>query len=267
MGRIAMFLTTITAGAIAAASAPTAARAQSVDLATELMMEDALAIDLFIGELFDPSAGSKLSYDTDVASDGASYSFSTVAGSMLDGQPFSLTGSAAEVAAPMPGVEVWMSKDAGLPGLSVTDKETTTKNADGTITVEAEYKRLDKKGNLVEDITQTTIYDLAKGKDGDAGFFSDKNGMKVPKSDFVSTSRRLPDGEWENKVTPVYPELEPKPMPIFITGYSPVLGGDGYFTVTFGAVPEPSTWAMMLVGFGGLGFAAYRRGRAARSVA
>jgi PEP-CTERM motif len=24
------------------------------------------------------------------------------------------------------------------------------------------------------------------------------------------------------------------------------------------AVPEPSTWAMMLVGFGGLGFAAYR---------
>jgi PEP-CTERM motif-containing protein len=27
-------------------------------------------------------------------------------------------------------------------------------------------------------------------------------------------------------------------------------------------VPEPSTWAMMLLGFAGLGFAAYRRGRA-----
>ncbi len=27
------------------------------------------------------------------------------------------------------------------------------------------------------------------------------------------------------------------------------------------SVPEPSTWAMMLVGFGGLGFAAYRRRR------
>ena len=30
------------------------------------------------------------------------------------------------------------------------------------------------------------------------------------------------------------------------------------FTVT-AAVPEPSTWAMMLLGFCGLGFAAYRK--------
>ena len=29
------------------------------------------------------------------------------------------------------------------------------------------------------------------------------------------------------------------------------------------AVPEPSTWAMMLVGFAGLGFAGYRRARVA----
>ena len=27
-------------------------------------------------------------------------------------------------------------------------------------------------------------------------------------------------------------------------------------------IPEPSTWAMMLLGFAGLGFAAYRRTRA-----
>ncbi len=31
--------------------------------------------------------------------------------------------------------------------------------------------------------------------------------------------------------------------------------------VSLTAVPEPSTWAMMLAGFGGLGFAAYRRRR------
>jgi hypothetical protein len=30
-----------------------------------------------------------------------------------------------------------------------------------------------------------------------------------------------------------------------------------------GAIPEPSTWAMMLVGFGALGFAGYRRNKAA----
>ena len=33
-----------------------------------------------------------------------------------------------------------------------------------------------------------------------------------------------------------------------------------------GAVPEPSTWAMMLLGFIGLSFAGYRKARPARSV-
>ena len=32
-------------------------------------------------------------------------------------------------------------------------------------------------------------------------------------------------------------------------------------------VPEPSTWAMMLIGFAGLGFAGYRTSRKAVSVA
>ena len=35
----------------------------------------------------------------------------------------------------------------------------------------------------------------------------------------------------------------------------------GSFSTAAGAVPEPSTWAMMLIGFGGLGFAASLRGR------
>jgi hypothetical protein len=32
----------------------------------------------------------------------------------------------------------------------------------------------------------------------------------------------------------------------------------GQFTLT-AAVPEPSTWAMMILGFAGVGFMAYRR--------
>jgi hypothetical protein len=35
----------------------------------------------------------------------------------------------------------------------------------------------------------------------------------------------------------------------------------GMFSTAAGAVPEPSTWAMMLIGFGGLGLAVARRGR------
>jgi hypothetical protein len=47
-------------------------------------------------------------------------------------------------------------------------------------------------------------------------------------------------------------------------------GGNGLspsqLVVTAKSVPEPSTWAMMLIGFAGLGFASYRAGRAAASI-
>src|SRR3984957_16404441 len=40
-------------------------------------------------------------------------------------------------------------------------------------------------------------------------------------------------------------------------------GGFGFDFAVGGAVPEPSTWAMMLAGFAGLGYAGYRRARQA----
>jgi hypothetical protein len=36
-------------------------------------------------------------------------------------------------------------------------------------------------------------------------------------------------------------------------------------TVKIGTVPEPSTWAMMLLGFARLGYAGYRRAREPRA--
>ena len=50
-------------------------------------------------------------------------------------------------------------------------------------------------------------------------------------------------------------------------GYTLVADGSGGFGFDFaigGAVPEPSTWAMMLVGFAGLGFAGHRSTREMR---
>ena len=52
-------------------------------------------------------------------------------------------------------------------------------------------------------------------------------------------------------------------------GYTLVADGSGGFGFDFavgGAVPETSTWAMMLVGFAGLGFAGYRRAREPRAI-
>lgn len=44
------------------------------------------------------------------------------------------------------------------------------------------------------------------------------------------------------------------PNDVIITAYLP----DGFYVA---AVPEPSTWAMLLIGFAGIGFAAYRQSR------
>ena len=43
-----------------------------------------------------------------------------------------------------------------------------------------------------------------------------------------------------------------------------VLDGKPGWVLYSPTVPEPSTWAMMLLGFAGLGFAGYRRARAGR---
>jgi PEP-CTERM motif len=45
-----------------------------------------------------------------------------------------------------------------------------------------------------------------------------------------------------------------------------LLGVGGTVTTTT-AIPEPSTWAMMLLGFAGLGYAGFRKARSVRSIA
>jgi PEP-CTERM motif len=55
-------------------------------------------------------------------------------------------------------------------------------------------------------------------------------------------------------------EVAPPPDGFFATGDR---GQMFTFTLVGGAVPEPSTWAMMLLGFAGLGYAGYRKARQA----
>jgi PEP-CTERM motif len=43
--------------------------------------------------------------------------------------------------------------------------------------------------------------------------------------------------------------------------------GDTTFTATTTTIPEPSTWAMMALGFAGLGFLGYRKTRSGNALA
>jgi PEP-CTERM motif len=51
--------------------------------------------------------------------------------------------------------------------------------------------------------------------------------------------------------------------------FDPAIGGgpDLTFTLIGSAVPEPSTWAMLLIGFAGFGFAGYRRAKVISALA
>jgi len=55
--------------------------------------------------------------------------------------------------------------------------------------------------------------------------------------------------------------LSPTPTPTGMTGE---VGGD---TSTLVSTPEPSTWAMMIIGFIGLGYAGFRKAKSARAIA
>ena len=57
--------------------------------------------------------------------------------------------------------------------------------------------------------------------------------------------------------------LAETPYTVSIAGTSPVAAGaiSGNVTITNGAVPEPATWAMMILGFGAMGMVIRRRRR------
>jgi hypothetical protein len=78
------------------------------------------------------------------------------------------------------------------------------------------------------------------------------------------------DGDPFNKVNPAQDGIWLAVLPVPWTTSDGLLSGTGFglggvrisVTLTGAAIawiPEPSTWAMLLVGYGGVGFAAWRR--------
>lgn len=109
--------------------------------------------------------------------------------------------------------------------------------------------------------TEVPIFDFTSTGTTSVGPYSDMAWYSASQGGLFYT----PDKLYEVDGAQAY--SGPESAPVFLTGVYPgtdVANGDASATVTIssvGAIPEPSTWAMMLIGFVGLGFAGRRASR------
>jgi hypothetical protein len=121
------------------------------------------------------------------------------------------------------------------------------------------------------DLELGLIADQESGFVGGAGFQSmeftiEANGVEILDTTFRSLA--IAESFFHDDVIDLGSDFGPNLDLTF--GYTLVADGSGGFGFDFaigGAVPEPSTWAMMLVGFAGLGFAGCRSTRRQAAVA
>jgi hypothetical protein len=83
-------------------------------------------------------------------------------------------------------------------------------------------------------------------------------GWMASDAQFVTTAGTVSDGMWYNRDNSGWNYTAGDPSRFITPGIFSVLGAD-----TVQAVPEPSTWAMMILGFAGVGFMTYRRRKTA----
>ena len=109
-------------------------------------------------------------------------------------------------------------------------------------------------------------------------FYTDNSFSHAP--DVTITHDDGVEGRWQNILGTVYSGFTSGgTSPITETGTCPGCTGSGQFGFVYNeafggaavaqvnSIPEPSTWAMMGLGFAGLAFAGYRRRRAAAAIA
>ncbi len=226
-------------GAMPAARAATPLT--QVQLVTELMIENQGDNAGFLGLMFGPDASSPLNFSSNVNSTGTMFSFSTDPGTTYQGQSLALNGLG--VFNPSNNVLV-TSSSGSLGGESWTTSgyETVTAIGDRFSTTSDS----DLFAEQVKAFDRHRVTDLfPDGTSTDFGWFTDKNGNKIPNSDFTSTDTwKLTDpnaGTWQ------YAESgNGLNFAVTSQGFSPLTSGTGSFVTS--VVPEPSASLLFLGG-------------------
>jgi len=221
---------------------PQAAKAGSIDLTTEVMIEEQSTDAYFLGGFFGVDPDSLLAFTSFVDPSTASFTYSTVLGTMFLGQSLTLTGSGTVDGSG--NYDVAANGDLGGFLFQILGKEKIIDNGDGTTTVISDDDVNDAEGNKISDkhfmetVTDTTSSGVAWLTNADG---SEKTGSRRNFKD------ELVDGEWKTTILPD-PSLGSSPSPIVVSsGYSPPGGGAGSFTTSI-MTTEPSQFSLLLIG-------------------
>jgi len=225
---------------ICAPGAVLAAPPDPLDVATltQLMIENQGNDMTLLGLGFGVDPSSPVDFTSLVDATGMSFSFTAVSGSMYKGQLVTLTGNG--VFDPMTNI-LSTTASIGLGGSTFADTGTLDLSAGSNFMQTTELTPPMPTPFFSEDMTDDECMEKP-------GFFEDfcyytNNHVKIPGSDYLSVVS-MTGPNWTFRNTGVFD--------VSSVGTSPIDGGPGTFTTTL-AVPEPSVWALMGLGFAGLG--------------
>ena len=234
---------------ICASGAMWPAQADAIDVATltQLMIENQGNAMTLLGLGFGVDLGSPIMFMNTVDPTAMTFKFTQDSGSMYDGQLVTLSGSGTYD----PTMNMLMTTASiGLEGGTIfTD----------TGTLDLSVGSDDFEATKLMPPMPTPFFGGVDMTDDECrtipGIFEDmcyytKDGVRIPDSQFNSVDfATLPNWSYQN-------------IGVFTVsgmGSLPSVGGSGPSIMAF--VPEPSTWAMMLLGFGRIGLLGYRASR------